>query len=210
MLRLMKQVLLFDVDDTLYPQGGGPFALVAERIKSYLVRRLDMDPETAYELRLSYVARYGSTLGGLIEHHGVDPQEFLDDVHDIPVEEQLVYDPRLRELIASLDYERVIFSNGSRSYVERILKKLEIDDLFSRIFTIESVGFIPKPQPEPFRMVLDALGRDASDCIMIDDRADIIAGAVRLGMQGILVGEGEPVDGALHIPDIFSLPAVLT
>jgi hypothetical protein len=60
-----------------------------------------------------YYRRYGTTLRGLMEEHGIQPDDFLEYVHDIdhsPVEA----DPRLGDAIERLPGRKFILTNGSR------------------------------------------------------------------------------------------------
>lgn len=197
--------ILLDVDDTIYAQGQGPFALVVERIGAYVEQQLKLDPEPARILRHQYVAAYGSTLGGLMAHHGVDPQEFLDYVHDVPVERLLSRDERLRAALTALPAPLAIFSNGSADYVQRILKALGVEEFFSEFFTIEDFDFIPKPQARPYQTALGRLGLPPERLLLVDDRADNVNAARRHGFQALQLDP--QAAGALK--SIYELPAAL-
>jgi putative hydrolase of the HAD superfamily len=203
-------IILMDVDDTLYPRGKGPFTLVNEKIEEYVMSWCSIGSPEAKELRKKYIDAYGSTLGGLMKHHGVDPGHYLTFVHDVPVEDLLSRDDRLAQVLEGLTGELVVFSNGSRDYVERVLKALGVSRFFREIFTIETMDYIPKPREHPYKKVMEHFGRGPEDFTLVDDRFPNILTARKLGMKTILVGPGEGVQDTLIIPDIYAISSVVS
>jgi len=201
------EYILLDVDDTLYAQGQGPFKQVTERIGAYVTERLGIAQEEALALRRRYVAAYGSTMGGLVAHHGVDPVDFLDYVHDVPVEDILGVDERLLETLKVLPAPLAAFSNGSQAYVRRVLDALGVSGLFSQILAIEDFDFIPKPQQRPYLVAQDRLGLSAPELLLVDDRPENVAAARQHGLRAVQVG-GEAPDGQV-IASIYELPQFL-
>jgi putative hydrolase of the HAD superfamily len=200
------KLILIDVDDTLYPKGTGPFPHVNKRIDDYVMARCNVGFAEAKELRRGYISSYGSTLGGLMKHYGVDPDHYLRAVHDVPVEDLLRQDLRLKKTLSGIENEMVVFSNGSVDYVKRVLKALGISDLFRDLFTIEFMDFIPKPKAYPYRKAIELYGRRPEECVLVDDRMPNICTAIDMGMDTVMVGSDSPVPGARIIPDIYAIP----
>lgn len=207
---IRKKLILLDVDDTLYPKGTGPFPHVNRRIDDYVMTCCNVDFDGAKELRRRYIHSYGSTLGGLMKHYGADPDHYLKAVHDVPVEDLLKQDLRLKETLSGIENEMVVFSNGSVAYVKRVLKTLGVSDLFRELFTIEFMDFIPKPKTYPYRKVIELYGRRPEECVLVDDRVPNICTAVDMGMDTIMVGSDSPVAGARVIPDIYAISQVVS
>ncbi|MGC9325444.1 MAG: pyrimidine 5'-nucleotidase [Desulfomonilia bacterium] len=203
------KIILLDVDDTLYPRGRGPFSLVNDRIDSYVMRQCNLGRDKARELRRTYISSYGSTLGGLMRHWGVDPDHYLVDVHDVPIETMLCHDMRLREALQEIPHEMVIFSNGSVEYVRRVLTALGVEDLLEDLFTIEFMDYIPKPMIYPYKKIMALYGRNPQDFIVVDDRPANIRTALDLGMEGIRVGDDGPGGGPVSIHEIYDMPRIL-
>lgn len=200
------KLLLLDVDFTLYPKGTGPFAQVNQKIEDFVATQLGILNDEAKKLRKEYIAAFGSTLGGMMHHHKINPYEFIEVVHDVPVEDMLKPDIRLAETLSSINLPMVAFSNGSKQYVGRILKALGVSDYFMDIFAIEDMDFIPKPLAPPFEKVMAKYGYSPYELILADDRADNIETASMLGIHGILVGIDTDVDAEMYISDIYELP----
>lgn len=200
--------VLLDVDDTLYPKGTGPFRVVSARIEAFVMARLDLDQAATKVLRADYIRRYGSTLAGLMHEHAIDPEDFLNDVHDVPVESMLSRDERLADILKSIAPPLIAFSNGSREYIRRVLDTLGIHSLFSGIFAIEDMNYVPKPQPEGYRKLIEFYDHPADSFIMVDDRHENVRTALSLGMHGIVVDQDKHDDIPV-IPDIYALPQAL-
>lgn len=76
-------VWVFDLDNTLYPAGSNLFAQIDIKLRDYVADWLSIGPDEARILQKEYFMEYGTTLSGMMKHHGVDPDHFLDYVHDI-------------------------------------------------------------------------------------------------------------------------------
>src|SRR5215472_5182378 len=74
---------IFDLDNTLYPHHLNLWQQVDVRIRDYIVDFLKVTHEEAFRLQKDYYRRYGTTLRGLMEEHGLDPDKFLEIVHQI-------------------------------------------------------------------------------------------------------------------------------
>ncbi len=113
--------LLCDLDDTLYPANAGIMKAVGERISQFMVDRLDVLPEMAPYLRRHFRERYGTTMRGLILHYGIDPEDYLEFVHDLPLSDFIQPDPALSAALANIGLTKVIFTNASREHALRVL-----------------------------------------------------------------------------------------
>src|SRR5580700_1609853 len=120
---------VFDLDNTLYPHHLNLWQQVDERIRDYIVGFLKITREEAFLLQKDYYRRYGTTLRGLMEEHGLEPDEYLDIVHRID-HSAITPNPALGAAIAALDGRKLIFTNGTRQHAEAVLRRLEIDRHF--------------------------------------------------------------------------------
>lgn len=187
-------VLIFDLDNTLYSAEKHLFNLIDVRINRYMTEIVGIPAPKVDALRREYWQRYGVTLQGLIRHHAVDPEDYLFYVHDIDVTSRLSPDPALREVLARLPQRKVVFTNGSTCHADRVLAALAIEDMFEKVYDIRVAAYQPKPFPEPYHAVLSELGADPERCIMIEDSRDNLHTAKGLGMGTILIGTGQTPD----------------
>ena len=182
---------LFDLDNTLYPPEAEFMSLIEGRMTRFVARETGLPRDEAFALQKKYLSEHGTTLAGLMANHGVDPEAFLDEVHDVSMA-SLVPDPALRVAIEGLPGRRLVFTNGDKSHAERVLKKLELDDLFEATFHIALADYIPKPHPETFARMMAFHDVVPARTAFFEDSARNLAPAHALGMTTVLVGPHAP------------------
>lgn len=207
----MTDVLIFDLDNTLYSRECDLFSLIDRRINLYMSDVLGIPGESVDGLRRRYWMDYGVTLGGLIRHHGVDPEDYLDYVHNVDIAARLGQNPELLQALAASPLRKVVFTNASSEYARRVLACLGVEACFDGIFDIRVASFLPKPYPEPYCKVLERLGVAGERCVMVEDTLKNLRTAKELGMGTVWVGpEGETppfvdhrVASAVQVPAIY-------
>lgn len=205
------EVIIFDLDDTIYPRHSGLMQEVGRRIREWLVNHLGLSAEEAAALQHDYYVRYGTTLAGLLAEHSIDPRSYLSFVHDVPVEKFLAEDKALAAMLQSIPLRKVVYTNGTADYAWRVLRALGVADCFERAIGIEEVGLRNKLHREAYEQVLRLLGVPASACIMVEDSMRNLEPARELGMTTVLVGaEPELAAGAdFVVRDIMELKGIV-
>lgn len=133
---------VFDLDNTLYPHHSNLFSQIDVRMTAYVSELLSLPREEARTLQKELYQKYGTTLNGLMELHGIDPDDFLAKVHDIDYS-WLKPDPALGTAIRRLPGRKFIFTNGDRGHAERAARQLGILDNFDDIFDIVAADLYP-------------------------------------------------------------------
>ncbi|PLX87687.1 MAG: pyrimidine 5'-nucleotidase [Desulfuromonas sp.] len=195
--------ILFDLDNTLYPAEKNLFSLIDVRINRYMEEVVTIPRHDVDTLRRHYWEKYGTTLQGLIHHHHVDPEDYLDYVHAIDVQQKLSHDIHLQHSLQALDIPCFIFTNGSQNHARNVTAALGIDHLFCEMFDIRVAGYIPKPHPAPYQKILEKIETPAERCIMVEDSSANLKTAKQLGMKTVLIGAHQPhsfVDAHLARP----------
>ena len=172
---------IFDLDNTLYPHGSEVQALMDARMSAYVQGVTGLGPADALVLQKRYLNEHGTTLAGLMAHHGVDPHHFLDDVHDFSLD-SLSPDPRLHAALAALPGRRLVFTNASARHAERVLARLELAEMFEAVFHLEAAGLTPKPQAASYAALTEAHGVDPRRSAFFEDTERNLAPAAALGM----------------------------
>jgi len=150
---------VFDLDNTLYPHHLNLWQQVDARIRDYIVGFLNVTPDEALRVQKDYYRRYGTTMRGLMEEHGLDPDKFLAVVHEID-HSPLTPDPALGAAIASLSGRKLILTNGTRRHAEAVMRRLEIEQHFDDVFDIAAADLEPKPRPQVYDRFLKRHGVD--------------------------------------------------
>ncbi len=85
-----------------------------------------------------------------------------------------------------------LVTNGAESGQRPRLRRLGLADAFDATFLATPETGI-KPDPTPFRTVLDRLGRAPSDCVSVGDGYETdVEPAIEMGMHTVWVPVGEP------------------
>jgi putative hydrolase of the HAD superfamily len=159
---------VFDLDNTLYPRECNLFAQIDLLISTYMVDVTGLPYAEARALQKAYYRDHGTTLHGLMIHHAVDPNHFLETVHAIDYS-GVPSHPVLAEAIGNLPGRKFILTNGDVGHAEAVLKQVGASGLFDGIFDIRSMKYRPKPLPEAYEEFFAAHGVDAKRAAMFDD-----------------------------------------
>src|SRR3546814_6962366 len=111
---------IFDLDNTLYAPSAKLFDLIDARMGAFIMRLLNVDAVEARRVQKQYFHDHGTTMAGLMRHHGVDPETFLVDVHDI-APDRLTVDARLRMALERLPGRKLVFHKADADYAARVL-----------------------------------------------------------------------------------------
>ena len=178
---------LFDLDNTLYPAECEFMALIEGKMTDFMARETGLPREEARAIQKRYYNEHGTTLAGLMAHHGIAPKAFLDEVHDVSMD-CLTPDPALQAAITALPGRRLVFTNGSLGHAERVLNHLGLAHLIEDVFAIETADYLPKPAMATFEKIVarHALGPPAT--AFFEDSEKNLAPAALLGMTTVLVG----------------------
>jgi putative hydrolase of the HAD superfamily len=180
---------IFDLDNCLYPASTGLFALIDERMGAYIQRLLDCDRAEARRVQKSHIHAHGTTLAGLMKEHGVDPHDFLDDVHAIPLD-RVERDERLGRNLSRLPGRKFVFTNGDAPYARRVLEAIGLDSHFDELHDIHASELRPKPDPHGYRLLCERFGVDPARALLADDMVQNLRPAKALGMTTIWVDNG--------------------
>ena len=202
-------VWIFDLDNTLHDATPHIFPHINRSMTAYLQEHLSLSEDEANALRTDYWQRYGATLSGLMKHHGTDPDHFLRNTHRFPeLSKMVLREPRLRSVLKQLPGRKLVFSNAPLRYAQAVLKLLLVDDLFDDVFAIEHSRYRPKPQFAGFRSLLRKHRLHAAQCVMVEDSAENLLTAKRLGMHTVWVSDAlrAPSYVDVKIRDVLELP----
>ena len=201
---------LFDLDNTLYPKSCGLMREIGRRINLYMVERLGMHPDEVGARRDALWKTHGTTLNALRRDYSVDPDEFLDFVHDIPLEQYLRYEPALDQMLDTMQLQRIIFTNADAKHARRVLSRLGILRHFESIVDIHLLEFVNKPDRRAYLKVLDFASARPEECVLLEDTMVNIRPAQTLGMTTVMVGKGPQTDVAhYHIEHITEFAGLL-
>ncbi len=195
---------IFDLDNCLYPASSNLFELIDERMGAYIQRLTGCDAIEAKRVQKAHFHDHGTTLAGLMMQHGVDPHDFLADVHDIPLD-RIAPDARLVAALGRLPGRKIVFTNGDEPYARRVLAALGIEAQFDGLHDIHAAALRPKPDSHGYHRLLDRFGIDPARAAMVEDMAQNLRPAKMLGMATVWVDNGSERGNHGHHPDFIDL-----
>lgn len=188
--------IFFDCDDTLYRNSWATATKLNQRFAAYCNDNFGL-PESKM---LDLYKTHGTTLCGLIREGYLQEDkvaDFLSQVHDVELDDDIKPDPALRAMLLEIPHSRWVFTAATHEHAVRCLKRLGIEDCFKGIIACSSTdvfqkaGYVSKHDRRCFEYAMDVAGvpRDqASKCMLLDDSASNLKTAKAMGWSTVLVG----------------------
>ena len=180
---------IFDLDNTLYPPSARILPLMEVRMALFIEELLGVDSAEAHRMRHQHFVNHGTTLAGLMKVHAIDPQDYLEFVHDVPMN-SLEPDPALAAAIARLPGRKLIFTNADTPYAQRVLAARGLGDSFEDIHDILASDLKPKPDMAAYEAFLTRTGIDPARALFVEDMARNLKPAKALGMTTVWLNNG--------------------
>ena len=177
---------IFDLDNTLYSPSTCLFHQIDVRMKKFIAEALSLDMDDAFKLQKTYYKKYGTTLKGLMINDGIDPDAFLEYVHDID-HSVLKTDASLDNALRHLPGRKFIHTNGAANHAHQVVNRLGVSRHFDAIFDIRASNYIPKPELESYLALVKRYGINTHSAAMFEDSLPNLTPAARLGMLTVWV-----------------------
>jgi putative hydrolase of the HAD superfamily len=195
---VLIRAVLFDLDDTFYPQAEwlrGAWRAVAKRAAA-----LGLDPD-ALESALLSICAEGSDRGRIIDRALASlgapetPVASLVEAFRAHAPRSLTPYPGARAALDRLrgDVAVGLVTDGDIAVQRAKLRALGLGEAFDVIVLSDALGRrFRKPHPAPFEAALAALGTRPQEAVYIGDRPDKdVAGAAAAGVRAVRVFTGE-------------------
>ncbi len=190
-------VWLFDLDNTLHNASHAVFPAIHGNMNAYLAQVLGQNGQLAPDhlvnaTREGYLRRYGATLLGMIKHHAVRPEVFLEAAHVFPdLAAMLRAERGLARCLARLSGQKILLTNAPYRYSRDVLQHLGLHRHFAHHISIESMWVHRQLRPKPSKLMLRKLMTrhklQASRCILVEDTKSALKSAKALGMRTVWI-----------------------
>ncbi|MAR79544.1 MAG: pyrimidine 5'-nucleotidase [Rhodospirillaceae bacterium] len=177
---------VFDLDNTIYRSNTNLFLQVEKKIGTFVANYLNIEIKDAKIIQKNFFYKYKSTLNGMISEYNINPESFLDYVHDIDYS-ILKNDEKFNDLLSKLPGNKYIYTNGSTKHALNVLESLGITEQFSGIFDIQNAKYKPKPDLETMKTFLEKFSIKPSNALMAEDMPINLKPAHTLGLKTLLI-----------------------
>ena len=180
---------IFDLDNTLYAADSGVFQQVHKLMGEFISKNLNMDMPEAKKLQAKYYKQHGTTLRGLMDNHGIDPDYFLDEVHRLDYS-IVSSNEILNQELYKLDGRKIIYTNANEKHAIDVLERIGLSNFFDEIFDIKMANYIPKPELKPYEQIIKLFDIDAETSAMFDDIAKNLVPAKKVKFTSVWIDAG--------------------
>ncbi|MGD9638265.1 MAG: pyrimidine 5'-nucleotidase [Alphaproteobacteria bacterium] len=177
---------IFDLDDTLYSASTTLFEQIEIRIREYISTYFKINDSEAFELQKGYYQKYGTTLRGLILEKGMEPDDYMEKVHDLDLT-VLSPNPNLDKALSKINGKKYVFTNGPKEHAERVTAKIGIRHHFAGFFGAREGDLIPKPELVTYQKMLKTYNIDPKKAALFEDSQRNLKPAHDLGITTIWV-----------------------
>lgn len=209
----MIELILFDLDDTIYPRSSGVRDHVNRLITAFVSRELGISAAEADSLRHQNTPRYGTTINWLRECHDFgDTESYMEAIHPLDFSPFLPEPAPYRPLFQSLPLRKAILTNAPREHAERVLTHLNLRDCFESLTDIRENSLQGKPALGAYQRALVKADLSPERILFIDDAEPNLTPFRDMGGQVLLIDEatGKSDSGCDALKSIFELPGYLT
>ena len=180
---------IFDLDNTLYSADSGIFQQVHKLMGEFISKNLSMEISEAKKLQSKYYKQHGTTLRGLMDNHGIDPDHFLDEVHRLDY--SIVGSNKiLNEELHKLEGRKIIYTNANKKHVIDVLDRIDLSNFFDEIFDIKMANYIPKPELKPYEQIINLFNIEPKSSAMFDDIAKNLVPAKKVNFTSVWIDAG--------------------
>ena len=180
---------IFDLDNTLYSADSGIFQQVHQLMGEFISKNLSMDMSDAKKLQSKYYKQHGTTLRGLMDNHGIDPDHFLDEVHRLDYS-IVGSNKTLNEELHKLEGRKIIYTNANKKHVIDVLDRIDLSNFFDEIFDIKMANYIPKPELLPYEQIINLFNIEPKSSAMFDDIAKNLVPAKKVNFTSVWIDAG--------------------
>ena len=180
---------VFDLDNTLYSADSGIFQQVHKLMGEFISKNLNMNMPEAKKLQAKYYKEHGTTLKGLMNNYGIDPDYFLDEVHRLDYS-IVSSNELLNQELHKLEGRKIIYTNANEKHAIDVLKRIDLENFFDEIFDIKMANYIPKPEIKPYEQMIDLFSIDPDRSAMFDDIAKNLVPAKKVNFTSVWIDAG--------------------
>lgn len=186
-----KNVLIYDLDDTLYNKTQEFADLLDSVMATALIEDLGLKMEFSEAKNLVTESFRIYRDGGEIffQKYGIKPRDLFVAYHKRKPVEKIIPYGNLIEKIKRVPAEQYIFTASDRYASEKILKHLGLWEFFKdRYYSVEDFGVYKKNESsDVYIKYCEKIGVKPEDCVFVDDSYSNLEFAKEAGMTTVRI-----------------------
>ena len=186
-----KNVLIYDLDDTLYNKTDEFADLLDATMAKSLIEDLGikMSFEDTKKLVTESFKIYRDGGEIFFKKYGINPRDLFIAYHKRKPVEKIVPYENLIDKIRKVPAEQYIFTASDRYASEKILKHLGLWEFFKdRYYSVEDFGVYKKNEnSDVYFKYCKKIGVDPKDCVFVDDSYSNLEFAKEAGMTTVRI-----------------------
>lgn len=186
-----KKIVIYDLDDTLYPRTQYFSDLSDLVMAEALVYDLGLDMDLDKATKIVYESYRDYRDGGEIFYrdYNINPKDLFYAYHKRKPVEKIVPIDNLLEKLKKVPAEQYIFTANDISATERILKHLGLFEFFKdRYFSVEHFDVYKKNKDSKvYKDICERIGVSPEDCVFVDDSYSNLEFAKEAGMTTVRI-----------------------
>lgn len=159
-----------------------------------MIDRLSINSNDVNNLRNRYFKEYGSTMIGLIKHHNVDADAFLENIHGIDVSLFLKRDDVFVNYFKEIPGNKIIITNSPLFYANNVIRILGLEQFIDNIYDIKYMDYLGKPHLVSINKILSKIKFNKNNTFFIDDTIENIISAKYLGFKTLYINKDSYID----------------
>ena len=184
---LTDQVLVFDLDATLYNVGNRIEDLVDAKVIKFFMRELQVTEDQAKEIIRNIRQKYAYDVEASGKEFNFSKKEFMDYICDVDTS-CIPQNKELSAKLARIPQRKFIMTDSTRAHVFDVLAALGVSaDNFAGIFDCDDMQYTFKHNPESFKIFLNKYHLKAGECIMFEDSIGNLEIAKQVGFTTVLI-----------------------
>lgn len=192
--------LVFDLDGTLYDISNGYMNHIRENLFRMMVNKgYARDRDDAEAKWKPLFKKHNQSFKGLNAGGYLFTNDEYWAEHRAGMERYFKPDLDLYNLLTTLPYEKIIFTNCREIEADHILNLTGINDCFRATYGADFMGDCCKPEASCFEKLLDKLQCSAENIVYFEDSVKNLKTAQSIGMQCVLIHSATACEEGVNI-----------
>lgn len=184
---------VFDLDRTLYT---GPFEWEKRAFNNffeYVERHYGISKEDAAAMDAEFSKSSFYLKGWVEELPGFDIKHWWAEIDKVDASDVPVC-KLTQKMLKNLPGQKVLFTNGHPSHMDKFLKHLGLEDSFDEKIAVDENDIKQnrfKPNPDIYHEIIQKMNTKPNQCVMFEDNLHNLKTAHEIGMGTVLVNAND-------------------